>query len=72
VTDFACVAANLIVEIDGATHGSSTAIAHDARRTAYLEHRGWMVIRFSNDVVYRNLSPVLDAIWRAVDWRSQR
>ena len=69
IADFACVAAKLIVEIDGSTHGSDVAISHDVRRTEYLTARGWLVIRFTNDEVYRQLGTVLDGIWTAVDVR---
>jgi very-short-patch-repair endonuclease len=53
---------NLIVEIDGASHGSVGERAHDDRRKRYLEEQGWGVIRFWNDEVYRNLDGVIAAI----------
>ncbi|BCW90208.1 hypothetical protein sos41_33760 [Alphaproteobacteria bacterium SO-S41] len=69
VADFACVAAKLIVELDGSTHRSDEAISHDQRRSGYLAAQGWLVIRFTNDEVYRQLGKVLDGIWTAVDAR---
>ena len=45
VADFACVAAWLIVEVDGDTHSSDAEIAHDLERDAYLRDRGWSVFR---------------------------
>ncbi len=69
VADFACIAARIVVELDGSTHGNDDAIAHDTRRTGYLSHAGWAVVRFTNDDVYRRLGKVLDAIWLAVDAR---
>jgi very-short-patch-repair endonuclease len=51
VVDFVCKAQKLIVEIDGDTHYSDAGLAHDARRTAFLEGRGYRVLRFTNGEV---------------------
>ena len=64
VADFACVAARLVVEVDGATHGTDEERAHDARRDAFLRRNGWRVMRVQNHEVFRNLDDVLDAISR--------
>ncbi len=69
VADFAHLGAKLIVEIDGATHGSDEAIVHDAIRSRYLEARGWLIVRFANDDVYRSVADVVDAIFRHVNAR---
>jgi len=62
IVDFACVAAQLIIELDGASHETDQAIAHDNRRTRFLEARGWRVVRYSNESIYRHLDDVLDHI----------
>jgi very-short-patch-repair endonuclease len=62
IADFACVAARLVIEVDGATHSSDTEVAHDAARTKYLGQRGWRVFRLANDEIYKNLDDVLAAI----------
>lgn len=62
IADFACAAARLIVEVDGATHSTPEQLAHDARRTKYLEQQGWTVIRVTNTDVYENM----DGVWRAI------
>jgi len=62
IADFACVRLKLIVEVDGATHGTIAEQMHDARRSRYLEIQGWEVMRFWNDEVYRNLDGVLGSI----------
>ncbi|HZB93556.1 MAG TPA: DUF559 domain-containing protein [Stellaceae bacterium] len=41
IADFVCFAHRLIIEVDGGQHGIRT--AHDARRTRYLEHKGFRV-----------------------------
>jgi very-short-patch-repair endonuclease len=61
VADFACIAAKLIVEVDGATHGSEQ-LAYDTRRTKYLESQGWTVLRVSNTDICENM----DGVWRTI------
>src|SRR5688572_17891534 len=58
IADFACVAAKLVVEVDGATH-SSERLAYDTRRTKYLESQGWAVLRVTSIDVYENM----DGVW---------
>ena len=41
IADFACVAAKLIIEVDGHTHWTAEELAHDDRRTKYLQASGW-------------------------------
>ncbi|MEP7173201.1 MAG: DUF559 domain-containing protein [Aestuariivirga sp.] len=60
--DFACRAAKLAVEIDGATHGNNGEVQHDAVRTRYLEEEGWQVLRFWNADVFMARNAVCDAI----------
>jgi len=62
IADFACPASKLIVEVDGATHWTPEELAYDARRTKYLEERGWTVLRVNNSDVYENM----DGVWRAI------
>lgn len=66
VADFFCAAAKLIVELDGDQHGFRENIAHDEKRTRYLNACGYRVLRFSNRDVLRHSDAVLEAIWRAV------
>ena len=57
IADFLCLDIMLIVEVDGDTHSSTQ--AQDARRTEYLEGKGFRVIRFSNVEVMTNMEGVL-------------
>ncbi len=66
IADFACVAAWLVIEVDGDTHGSAEEVAHDRRRDAFLKERGWRVFRVGNHDIYENLDGVLEGIWRAL------
>jgi very-short-patch-repair endonuclease len=64
VVDFACHGAKLIVELDGDQHGADTNLAYDAERTAYLNSRGYRVLRFANWEVLKDRQRVLDDILR--------
>jgi adenine-specific DNA-methyltransferase len=56
IADFACVAARLVIELDGSQH--ALAEDADARRTAYLLAEGWTVIRFWNGRVMTDMDNV--------------
>jgi len=60
VADFVCADHALVVEVDGGQHASTEVT--DNGRTAWLEARGWRVIRFWNNEVNENLEGVLQAI----------
>ncbi|MGE0828901.1 MAG: endonuclease domain-containing protein [Hyphomonadaceae bacterium] len=62
IADFACVAAKLVVEVDGATHWTEAELAHDARRTKFLRAQDWQVLRVTNADVYENL----DGVWETI------
>jgi very-short-patch-repair endonuclease len=72
IADFACVKLKLVVEVDGDTHGTDAQLAYDARRTHFMETRGWTVVRCYNVDVYRNLDGVLTQIGDAVHDLCQR
>jgi very-short-patch-repair endonuclease len=71
IADFACRSAMLVIEIDGATHGADQEIAHDQRRTAFLEAQGYRVVRFSNHQIYENVGAVVDEIARVLAERAR-
>jgi very-short-patch-repair endonuclease len=66
VADFVCIAARLIVELDGPPHDAADQRLHDSRRDAWLRSQGWRVLRFSNDLVIGGGDLVLDEIRKAV------
>ena len=51
IADFACVAAKLIVEVDGPSHESAEGQAKDAWRSRWFAENGWSVVRVSNALV---------------------
>ena len=60
IADFACVATQLVVELDGSQHAAAEDA--DARRTAFLVAEGWTVIRFWNGQVLTDMDNVLREI----------
>jgi very-short-patch-repair endonuclease len=65
IPDFYCAQAKLLIEIDGDTHVEPDQADYDAARTAWLEERGYRVIRFDNRRVHQNLEGVLEVIRNA-------
>jgi very-short-patch-repair endonuclease len=66
VVDFVCLKAKLVIEVDGATHGSSAALGRDAGRTQVLEAAGFHVMRVGNTDIRDNLDGVLESILTAI------
>ncbi|GJD32859.1 hypothetical protein PMNALOAF_4139 [Methylobacterium adhaesivum] len=66
VVDFACLKAKLVVEVDGATHGSPAERDRDAERTRVIEAAGFQVIRIGNTDIRDTLDGVLQSILAAV------
>lgn len=60
VVDFCCPELKLIIEVDGETHGFSSQIRKDKGRQNFLEGMGFIVQRYSNDDVIKNLNGVMD------------
>lgn len=60
VVDFLCASGRLVVELDGGQHS----VAGDRARTAWLEARGYRVVRFWNDEVLGNMDGVLEVVLR--------
>jgi very-short-patch-repair endonuclease len=58
--DFCCEAARLIIELDGGQHSERS--RGDAKQTAVLEARGYLVLRFWNNDVLRNTDGVVEHI----------
>jgi very-short-patch-repair endonuclease len=60
IADFYCAACRLVIEIDGDSHAGQA--EYDAARTAWLNERGYRMIRFANRDVERNLEAVLETV----------
>jgi very-short-patch-repair endonuclease len=72
IVDFASFDARVVVEVDGATHSTDEEVARDGARSAALEAQGFVVLRFTNDEVYRNLEGVLETIYARLMKRRPR
>ncbi|MFL5216924.1 MAG: endonuclease domain-containing protein [Microvirga sp.] len=68
--DFLCRERALIVEVDGATHSTDEELAQDARRTEFLEAKGYTVLRVLNTEVVNELDGVLERIFLALEQRA--
>lgn len=64
IADFACVDANLIVELDGGQHVERA--RYDERRTEALQRNDFRVLRFWNDDVLTATHRVLEQIVAAL------
>ena len=67
IADFCEHSKKLVIEVDGNQHGEPKALAHDTKRTAWLEFQGYKVIRFSNTEVLTNIEGVVIEIMIATD-----
>lgn len=66
IVDFACLAANLVVEVDGGYHFTDKQIALDEIRSEYLAAQGFRIVRFSNEQVISEPDIVIDKIKEAI------
>ena len=65
VTDFCAIKHKLIIELDGSQHLEQE--EYDAERTAFLESKGYRVLRFWNHEVMNSMEAVLKVIWGALN-----
>ena len=67
IADFVCLHKKLIIEVDGAYHLVEDQIIKDTNRTEWLEHLGFIVIRFSNEEVLYDTARVMSEIQQALN-----
>lgn len=60
IVDFVCLSAKLVVEVDGGQHAQTE--ERDAARTAWLESRGYRVLRFWDNEVLSNIDGVVQMV----------
>jgi very-short-patch-repair endonuclease len=61
VVDFACLERKLVLELDGGQHAERA--EEDARRTAWLEERGYRVFRLWNFEAFQDWEATEQRIW---------
>ncbi len=64
IVDFICTEKKLIIEVDGGQHAE--AIEYDNKRTAFLESKGYKVIRFWNNELLTNKEGVYETILKHI------
>ncbi len=62
IVDFYHAPSRLVIEIDGDVHAEPKQQAHDEVRDAWFTERGYRVIRFTNEDVFKRLDGVLAKI----------
>ena len=65
IVDFVCHHKKLIIELDGGQHAE--AISYDEQRTAFLNSKGYRVIRFWNHQIFEEIEDVLSDIFDALE-----
>ena len=58
--DFVCLSHKLVIELDGGQHAEQ--LEYDNKRTEYLEHFGFRVLRFWNSDVFCQFDALLEQI----------
>ena len=69
--DFVSFKERLVIEVDGNQHGLPEHRLKDELRDQRLEQDGFVVLRFWNLDVDRNMEGVMDRIWRVLNERRQ-
>jgi len=66
VVDFICLDKKLIVELDGGQHNTDESEHYDARRTKWLNEKGYRVVRFWNNDVMNNMEGVMERLFEVL------
>jgi very-short-patch-repair endonuclease len=61
IVDFVCLERKLVIELDGGQHATQT--EEDARRTAWLNERGYRVYRLWNNEAFTDWDNAAERIW---------
>jgi very-short-patch-repair endonuclease len=72
IADFCCPECELVVELDGISHEHDNVVEYDLSRQRYFESIGFLVIRFKNEQIYRQLTEVLENVLRCCEERKAR
>jgi very-short-patch-repair endonuclease len=66
IVDFACPSHRLIVELHGSQHAVEDNVSYDNERTRRLQLDGWIVLRFWNDDVLKDIAGVCNHLLGAI------
>ncbi len=62
IADFVCMSAHLVIEVDGGYHAQPLQQQNGQKRTAFLEAKGYTVLRFENEEVDFRIKEVIKRI----------
>jgi 5-methyltetrahydrofolate--homocysteine methyltransferase len=62
IVDFVCLKQRLVIELDGSIHNKVEQKEHDEIRTAWLNSKGFKVVRFTNNEILIKLDYVLERL----------
>jgi adenine-specific DNA-methyltransferase len=68
IVDFVCLEKQLIVEVDGGHH--SEQVAYDLERDTWLGKQGFLILRFWDNEVLKEIESVKEVILKALDRHS--
>jgi very-short-patch-repair endonuclease len=57
----------MVIELDGSQHTEDAVVQYDAERTAFLNSRGYRVLRFWNSDVLENRDRIIEIIVAAAN-----
>ena len=60
IADFYCPKAKLVIELDGSQHYEEKEMEYDKERTAFLNSKGIMVLRFTNSSIHNEFRNVCE------------
>lgn len=63
IVDFINFDKKIIIELDGAQHGTEDNRNYDSARDEFLKNAGYTILRFWNDEVYKKMQMILDSIY---------
>jgi very-short-patch-repair endonuclease len=64
IVDFACLEKRIVIEVDGGQHAQEVEV--DADRDRWLQGEGFVVLRFWNDDVLRNIEGVKEVVYKTL------
>jgi very-short-patch-repair endonuclease len=64
IVDFVCLEKRLIIEIDGGQHAENA--NYDTERDAWLRDQGFVVLRFWNNDVLKNMDGVMEQVIKSL------
>ena len=65
IADFACPELKIVIEIDGGDHWMRK--EKDRKRDEIMQNEGFIILRFNNRHIWKNMDCVLDVIRMAVE-----